>query len=320
MKSAVRLLAVFLAFALLGLAQSPASEPAPLPPPTAAADSAPANVAPPDYRLGPGDMIALTAYGTPEFDRTVTVGADGGIVLTYLAHPLPAADRTSAEVASELAAALKAQNLVLDPQVDAAVVQAASHVVTVGGAVQKPTVLYLTRPITLQDALVRAGGTDLDKAGATVSVTASGITRLIPYAQIVGGDPQSNVMLEGGERVDVASGGEVFVAGAVKEPGAFPITAATPLTASRAIALAKGWELVGSRPDKATIVRRNRDGSSTDIPVNLAKVMDLKAPDPALQANDVLLVPGNLKAHAAIAVGSALVNYSAYALALVVTR
>lgn len=278
----------------------------------------PANLAPPDYVLGPGDQVAVTSFGAPEFDRTVTVGAQGNIELSYLSAPLAAGGETAAQLGTAIAAQMKARSLLIDPQIAVSVVSAQSHVVTVGGAVRDPTVIYLTRPISTLDALTRAGGPDLKAAGATVEITSASQTRTIPYTDITtGATPASNPMLDGGEHVSVRPGGEVFVVGAVKLPGAFPITADTPLTAVKAVALAQGWIDPGSNPSKAIIERISPTGKMEHIPVNLQRIVDLKAPDVPLQANDVLYIPTNTKLQVALFTAKSLVQTLGYAASLI---
>jgi hypothetical protein len=41
----------------------------------------------------------------------------------------------------------------------------------------------------------------------------------------------------------------------------------------------------------ARIIRTNQDGSKTEIPVDLGKIIRGKAPDATLAANDILFVP-----------------------------
>jgi polysaccharide export outer membrane protein len=293
--------------------------------PAPVSGAAPANVAPADYLLGPGDVVAITAQDMPAYDRTLTVGESGELNVSYLRQPVAASGQRCDQLARAIAVAMRAQQLAIDPQIDVAVVAAQSHAVMVGGAVKNPAVLFVTHPITLLDAVLRAGGPDSDHAGATVVLTRGPANdrkvQYFSYADLgTGTNLDSNPVLVGGETVVVQPGGQVFVAGGVVKPGGFPITADTPLTASKAVALAGGWLNVGSSPDHSVIVRKLPDGATKTIPVDLDKIMKLKTPDVPLQANDILYVPLNRKSRVAVYAATAVVSSLGYAAALLLAN
>lgn len=84
----------------------------------------------------------------------------------------------------------------------------------------------------------------------------------------------------------------IFVLGAVKQPGSFPITGSEQLTVLRALALGAGLTGTASKGG-ARIIRHDAAGRRSEIPVDLGRVMAGQAPDVALQANDILLVPNS---------------------------
>jgi polysaccharide biosynthesis/export protein len=77
----------------------------------------------------------------------------------------------------------------------------------------------------------------------------------------------------------------------VKRPGAFPVQDGTDTSVMKMLALAEG--LLPFAGKQAYIFRREASGSKNEIPIELARIMQRKAPDAALQANDILYIPDN---------------------------
>jgi polysaccharide export outer membrane protein len=97
----------------------------------------------------------------------------------------------------------------------------------------------------------------------------------------------------GGEavRVSVLEVGKFFVFGNIKKPGTLPLS--DDATVFKAIALSEG--LAPNAAKEAFIFRREAGlGSRNEIPVDLKKIMDRKAPDVALMADDILYIPENV--------------------------
>ena len=116
------------------------------------------------------------------------------------------------------------------------------------------------------------------------------MTRIPVRSLIDDADPALNVFLTGDEEIRVPEARKVYVVGDVKRPGAFPVKDANTTTVMRALALAEG---IGPFPQKVAYIYRAEGptGGRHEIIVELAKLMDRKAPDVALQADDVLYIP-----------------------------
>jgi protein involved in polysaccharide export with SLBB domain len=103
-------------------------------------------------------------------------------------------------------------------------------------------------------------------------------------------DPELNVALKGGEEIRVPEVGKVFVVGNVRRPGAFPLRDGPETSVLKALALSEG--LMAYAGKQAFIYRREgASGRKNEIPIELRKILDRKAPDVPLQASDVLYVP-----------------------------
>ena len=92
--------------------------------------------------------------------------------------------------------------------------------------------------------------------------------------------------LTGGEEVRVPAAGHVFVAGNVKHPGAFRVDSGGETTVLKAVALAEGLAPFAT---KGAYIFRAGQGGPLNF-VELSKIMDRKAADVALTANDILYI------------------------------
>ena len=254
-----------------------------------------ATTVPPEYQVGEGDVLGVTVYNMPALNRTVVVGSEGAVVLSYLPGPVTATGKTARQIGEEVASKLKQLQVLIDPQVSVAVEKVESKPVVVGGSVRNPQVFQEVRPLTLQQALMLAGGPE-SGAGNSVLVTRSiSSDKMISYdlqlSKVLSGtDPKSNIAIQPGDTIQVFPDQKVFVAGDVNTPGAFPLGRGQRLTISKLMALTGGWKS-DAKPGKAVIVREGGNGQRQTVPVNLPKIMARKHPDITLQANDLVYVP-----------------------------
>ena len=257
-----------------------------------------ATTAPPEYRIGEGDVLGITVYNMPELNQTVVVGSEGNLVLSYFPEPVPATGKTTQQIEQELALELKKRQILIDPQVSVAVTRVESKPVVVGGSVRSPQVLQEVRPLNLQQALMLAGG-PASGSGNSVLVTRSlnegeKVSFDLQLSKVLAGtDPKSNIPIKPGDTIQVLPDQRVFVAGDVKTPGAFPLGRGHRLTVSKLMALTGGWK-ADAKPGKAVIVREGSNGQRQTVPLNLPKIMARKKPDITLEANDLLYVPGSM--------------------------
>ena len=253
----------------------------------------------PALSIGPNDLIAVTVYGSPELTRTVRVSDSGLIRLPMLGQKIEARGRMPAELETLISAALKEEQILIDPVVTVTIAEYHSRPISVAGAVRFPLTFQAFGKTTLLEALTRAQGLTSD-AGTEILVTypaSAGIASAIKHVKVQGlidsADPTLNVILEGGEEVRVPQVGRVFVAGNVKKPGAFRIEDGFGMTVLKALAEAEGLMPFSS---KGAFIYRTGSGGSEEVPVDLRKILDRKAPDVPLASNDIFYVPDNRKA------------------------
>jgi polysaccharide export outer membrane protein len=254
----------------------------------------------PSQPVGVDDLLAISVYDSPELTRTVRVGADGMIRLPMLKEKIPVQGKLASEIETAIAQELSAESILVDPVVTVSVAEYKSRPVSVIGAVKSPITFQALPGTTLLDALTKAQGLT-DDAGAEIIVTrlvadaggkSSEVTQRIPAkALLEKTDPLYNLPLAGGEQIRVPEAGKIFVVGNVKKPGAFSVhDALGNTTVLTAIAMSEGLDQYAQ---KVAYIYRREGGASdqTGVPVELAKILERKAPDVALQPNDILYVP-----------------------------
>lgn len=158
--------------ALPGLAQSdqrrPSAQLPDLPDLPAASDSptgvpvsSPSSLGTSRYLLGPGDEVAVSVIGYPEFEGTQTILPDGTISIPLIGA-VSAENQTLASLAQRLSQQL--QTYLVNPSVNLSLTSLRPVLITVGGEVSRPGPTQLgtlasgeTSP-TLTNALTAAGG------------------------------------------------------------------------------------------------------------------------------------------------------------------
>ena len=254
-------------------------------------------------KLGPDDLIQIQVFGFPEFSRAARVSAGGAIQLPLVKKPIQVAGMVPAEIETEIAATLRAAELVVNPAVTVSILEYGSRPVTVAGAVRNPVLFQAIGRVTLIDAITRAGGLATD-AGPEIlinrRVNAGGdskplLTQHINARLLFTEDGgESNILITGGEEIRVPAAGKVYVVGDVKSSGAFPVTDNSDTTVLKVLSLAGG---VGSYSSaEAYIIRRDEiSGTKHRIAIDLKGILKQKTPDFPLLADDIFFVPDDSK-------------------------
>jgi polysaccharide export outer membrane protein len=202
---------------------------------------------------------------------------------------------------SAIAEALKAESLLVDPVVTVNIAEYHSRPISVAGAVRNPITFQAEGPVTLLDALTRAGGLSPD-AGPEILVSymqngedgapAALVQRISVKGLIDRADPDMNLKLSGGEEIRVPEVAKVYVVGNVRRPGAFPVQSSSETTVLQILALAEGLAPFATK--RAYIYRQDAaTGSKHEIAIELNKILNRKAPDVPLQPEDVFYIPDN---------------------------
>lgn len=252
----------------------------------------------PVQKIGPDDLIGLSVYDSPELTRNIRVSNDGTIRLPLLRQRLQVAGLWPSEVETLVSTALREEGVMVEPVVTVTVAEYRSRPIKVVGAVKHPTTFQAFGETTLLDAISRAEGLS-DDAGPEILVSRTQLSedgksrtlvqRIPVQALIDAADPESNLQLQGGEEIRVPDAGRIYVVGNVKKPGAFPIKDAAETSVMRLLALSEGLLAYSSK--MAYIYRKEASGGKNEIAIELEKIIQRKAPDVSLVANDVLYIP-----------------------------
>lgn len=248
------------------------------------------------YQLGGSDVLEIKVLGAEELDRVVRVSADGTV-----SYPLIGVLRLaglSVTEAESLLAQKLGQNYLQDPQVSIYIKEYGANQVTITGEVSKPDVYNLTESRTLVEMIAIAGGLT-PQAGQTVKVNTTqydpqtqqpkNLVLLLNIDELLSSDDiKSNFTLSSGDSIYVPKGGEVFVEGAVEEPGSYPIT--EDLNLRKALILAGGIKWEGDKSSIGII----RKGYNEPVVINYQDIEDDKAQDILIQSGDVVIVDYSL--------------------------
>ncbi len=113
-----------------------------------------------DYRIGPGDQLAIEVVNLPEMSLNLEV-SNSGVINMPLVGQFRAADLTAAELEAELAEVLRKKDLVRNPEVLVDVVEYVAKPIFILGEVDKAGEYIMSQQLTLMDAILIAGGLDI---------------------------------------------------------------------------------------------------------------------------------------------------------------
>lgn len=250
-----------------------------------------------DYILGAGDVIDIAVFQVEELNKTVRVNGRGSIILPLLGE-IKVKGLTAQQTESLLIERL--DEFLQNPQVSVFVAEYRSQEISVLGAVKDPGIKSLERSRTLLEVLTVAGGLS-DKAGSHIYVqttdtdpdTGERLSRnsIVDLRQLLS-NPEYNFLLQGGDTVFVPEAGIVFVEGAVKSPGAFPLERDT--TVLKAVAQA-GGTLYEAIENDVQVIRPDADGDGNPEiqSVNLDQVRKTGESDVVLEDGDIVVVGVN---------------------------
>jgi polysaccharide biosynthesis/export protein len=259
--------------------------------------------------LGPEDQISIHVADFDEIsDKPVRIDFSGYIDVPVIGR-ITASGMTIPQLETELGDALK--KYIKRPQVTVSVIEMRSRPVSVLGAVNKPGIYQLEGPRTLIEILSLAGGLRPD-AGSQVRVTRPtetgplGIsiarTDLSGRFQVAaidlddlmkGQDPTLNLIIRAHDLISVQKGELVYVIGEVKKPGGYALSSHERISLLKGLSLAEGPERNASLKNSRILRSEIAGEARKEIHVNISDILDGKAPDISLQADDVLFIPNN---------------------------
>ena len=242
-------------------------------------------------RLGIGDLVEINVYNVPELAAKVRVSNSGDVYLPLIDY-VHVAGLTTEEAQTLIEKRLSDGGFLKNPHVAVFVDEYASQGASVLGEVTKPGVYPVLGEQRLFDLISAAGGFT-DKAGRSITVThrnQSDKPVTVPLSRNLTDSPESNIEVFPGDTVIVRKADIVYVVGDVGRPSGFLMDSGN-LTVLKAIALAGGTNRTAKLND-ARILRKGPTGVS-ETPVPLKKMLEAKAADVTMEAEDILFVPSS---------------------------
>jgi len=239
-------------------------------------------------RLGPGDLLEIGVYNVPELSTKARVGNSGDIYLPLIDY-VHVGDLTVEEAQAVIEKRLAGGGFVRNPHVTIFLDESTSQGVTILGEVVKPGIYPALGDRRLYDLISAAGGFTAS-AGRKVSVvrqrSQTPITVNLP--RNLADDLQDNLEIQPGDTITVPRAPIIYVVGDVGRPAGLLVDNGS-LTVLQALALAGGT----NHTAKLSAVRIIRKGPAgmTETKVPLKKMLEAKAADMNLQADDILFVP-----------------------------
>jgi polysaccharide export outer membrane protein len=254
-----------------------------------------------DEPVAAGDLVFISVAGSPELSRSYRISPEGCVTLPLLHQPVAVAAMTPAQIGRAVGAALVREQILVTPIVSVSVLEYRSRRVSIVGAVKAPTIVQAVGEMKLLDAIARAQGFAPD-AGPEVVVSRPGpepgtrTATTIPIKELIAGhNPEMNVALHGGEEIRVPEAPKLFIVGNVKNPGSYPLNELGGTTVLKALAVSQGTLPFTAK--LAYVYRVQPGADRKEIAIALRDILHRKAPDFPLQANDILYIPENTRAH-----------------------
>jgi polysaccharide export outer membrane protein len=241
--------------------------------------------------IGPGDLLHLLVYDTPEMEQKARVTDAGKIPFTFLGS-VAVSGMTPEQAAEQIESRLVAAGVMIHPHVTVRVEAYATQNASVMGQVQKPGVYEIDTSRKVVDVLALAGGlTDLADRHITIQRFGPDKKKVEYYfSNAASAAFSDDPLVYPGDTVIVPKAAMVYVMGDVAKPGGYPInTNNSKMTVLQAIALA-GYANHTAAVGKSKLVREN-DGRVEEINLEVGAMQKGKSPDVALLPDDVVYVP-----------------------------
>lgn len=242
-----------------------------------------------DFRLGAGDLINVRIFLVADYSATVRVDESGNVLLP-LVGTVRVGGLSVRDAQSLIAQRLREGQFYRQPQVIIQVAQTVNGTALITGEMHAEVPVTVQR--TLRDVLLTAGGLPAT-ASHTIKIVRSGQKE--PIVVNLGTDLASSstadIPVLPHDIIQITRASVVYVLGAFRTQGAVPLDQAAPLTLLQCAALSGGINFEGNYRD-LRIVRTFGD-ERRFVNVDIKKVRAGIAPDPVLQANDIVYLPTN---------------------------
>ena len=239
-------------------------------------------------KLGPSDLIELTVYGVPELTTKARVSSSGDVYLPLVDY-VHIGGLTQEEAQTVIEKRLEDGGFVRNPHVTIFVHEATSQGVTILGEVGKPGIYPDPPDHKLYEVISEAGGFLASSSRKIAIIRRNQADPIhIDLPRNLADDVSGNVDVLPGDTITVPRAPIIYVVGDVGRPSGLLVDNGQ-LTVLQALALAGGTNRT-AKMGGARIIRKGPSGM-TELTLQLKKMLEAKAPDVTLQADDILFVP-----------------------------
>jgi polysaccharide export outer membrane protein len=226
-----------------------------------------------DYRMGTGDVLHITVYGSPDLTTDARVSENGNITFPLIGD-VKFAGITPAQGETEIASRLKKGSFILDPFVTVNVTQYRSQQISVLGRVNRPGQFMLEKISRVTDALALAGGIVPDGADTVTLVRMKDgkaeYHDIDMLALFQPGGEASNIRIQDGDILNVTRQPMFYIYGEVQRPGAFRLE--RDMSVVQALSMGGGLTPRGTQRG-IKILRRDAKGDLQQLDAKLADLV-----------------------------------------------
>ena len=240
--------------------------------------------------IGPGDMVQVSVFDTPELSQVARV-TDAGSIPLIMGGNVKISSQTPETASRMIEKVLLDGHYLLHPRVSIAIVEYATQKVSILGEVKMPGAYAINTPRSVIDVLTLAGGLN-DIADRKVVIERRGTREKVPY--FVSNDPNSAldsaVEVNPGDSLIVPRAGIVYVLGDVARPSGYTMTNNdAQITVLQLVARAGGTNH-SAVPSHAKLIHKSGSTYSEE-PLPLSAMQKGKHSDLPLRADDIIYVP-----------------------------
>lgn len=245
--------------------------------------------------IGPGDVLDVEVFDTPELSSATAHVANDGTVTLPVLGALTVEGLNVNQAARKIESALRGRGIMLQPHVTVTILENTTQNATLLGEVKTPGVYSTIGGRRLLDLIALAGGLT-PGAGKVVTIahrddpTHPLTIRLVPTAEDLGS--QKNPVIRPGDTVMVGRAGVIYILGDVKKPGGFLIDNGEHISLMQALTLAGGWNQEAAL-SKAKLIRKEPQGHA-EMGLDLKHVLKGEQADIKVENGDILYVPSSL--------------------------
>lgn len=237
-----------------------------------------------EYLLGPGDMVRITVYGSPDLSTETRVTQGGKLTFPLLGE-VAAGGLSVVQSEKKIASMLEEGGFVKNAQVNIVVLQFTSQQISILGDVLKPGRYPLERTSTLVEVLALAGGISPNGSDiVTILSQSEGKTIKYDYdlPDLLRKGKGVNIKIYTDDIVYVPHAPMFYIYGEIQRAGQFRLE--RNMTVAQALAVGGGLTIRGTERG-LRIKRRSADGVLETIEAR---------PDDLLIKDDVLFVRESL--------------------------